>query len=147
MGSRSRHGKRKSDDQQRSHELHGEAALRRQLNIANTIRWAGILAVCLVIGYFVLACTEVYMGRTAEHWILARFSEQSWWLDILLWLIDHWGWSWGIGSSSICWMKWRRNTKKTEYLAMRNQELERNIDPKRSSSKMPKDGSTRRGDL
>ncbi len=123
-----------------------EADLRRQHNLANILLWSGRIALATPIAYVCYHSVSTIYGKELGNWLIATADQYSRWKPVLELVQDFGGWAFGLISYLFGGKRRKNLVQKNEELTVRNAYLEGLLDNKRTSSKMPPDGSTRKGD-
>lgn len=99
--------------------------------IMEGIRWGGIVAIM----YFFFRSIESLSGRTTVADVGIKFIADMKFSEVFAYLFGGGGMLYGLKQRQFA-------RRKTEYLATRNTELEKRIDPNRTSSTLPPTGET-----
>lgn len=120
--------------------------------VTSLIKWVGLAVICASPFYFHYKAVELLAGRTTEANISVSIMEAIWtdlkvgnllekkWVSCTVAIL------FGIAGVVYGWYQRKLRRDTVERLQKRNQELEKRIDPERSSSKLTPRGETRPGD-
>lgn len=145
MTSKSQARRKRQRERERQQKI--DAEYRRQHTRANVIMWIGRIVVVSIVAYLWYASVLVIYRQEVGNWLISSADQYSHWKPVVDMVRDFGGWIASVLTFLFGSKRRKGCVQKVEVLTTRNAYLEGLLDGQRTSSRMPANGTTRKGDI